>query len=260
MTPRRFYAPDIPAAGGALPLPPDEGRHLVRVLRLRAGAAIRVFDGAGREHDATVEQDDPRHVIVRVGAAVTPVLPPRVAVTLAVTLLKGRKLDDVVRDATALGVAAIVPLVSGRAGAGPGAGGGRHLVARWHGIAIASAKQCGSAVLPQVCAPVAFDRFLADARSSEASDPLRILLLEPSREDAAVTSRTDIAPITSLRADPAPPRAVVAVGPEGGWSAGEASDALDAGFRPLTLGHRTLRADLVPIVAISILRSVWDDL
>ena len=257
MTVRRFHAPIIPAAGGALPLPPEEGRHLVRVLRLHTGAAIRVFDGNGREHEATVEQDDPRHVIVRVGNPVEPVPPPRIPVTLAVTLLKGRKLDDVVRDATALGVSAIVPVVSRRAGAAPGMAGGRHLADRWRGVAIASAKQCGSAVVPVVHPPLAFESLLANAQSGDA---LRILLLEPSAEAAAGVPRTSPAPLTSLRNEPVPPGAVVAVGPEGGWTAGEASLAIGAGFRPMSLGHRTFRADLVPVVALSILRSVWDDL
>ncbi len=259
MTVRRFYAPVIPAVGGALPLPPDEGRHLARVLRLRAGAAIRVFDGAGHENDATVEQDDPRRVIVRVGAPITPPPPPRVPVTLAVTLLKGRKLDDVVRDATALGVAAIVPLVSRRAGAAPGIAGGRHLAARWRGVAIASAKQCGSTIVPQVHAPIAYDTFLADPSAADGHHPLRILLVEPSADNAPDAPWTDAAPLTSLRAGPSPTRAVVTVGPEGGWTRDETSLAIAAGFHPLTLGPRTLRADLAPVVALSILRSVWDD-
>ncbi len=260
MTVRRFYAPFIPAAGGALLLPPEEGRHLARVLRLRAGAAIRVFDGGGREHDAMVEQDDPRQVIVRVGKAITPVPTPRVPVTLAVTLLKGRKLDDVVRDATALGVAAIVPLVTRRTGAAPALAGGNHLAARWRGVAIASAKQCGSAVVPHIHEPAAYETFLTDASAAGEGAPLRIILLEPAAENAVGASRTDVATLTSLRAEPAPARAAVAVGPEGGWTPDEVSRAVANGFHPLTLGRRTLRADLVPIVALSILRSVWNDL
>ena len=257
MSARRFYAPVMPAAGGALPLSPEEGRHLARVLRLRTGAKIRVFDGAGREHEATVEQDDPRRVIVRVGEPVTPAPAPRVPVTLAVTFLKGRKLDDVVRDATALGVAEIVPLASRRAGAAPGRAGGRHLVERWRGVAIASAKQCGSAFVPHVRPPADYDSFLANAPSS---DTLRVLLLEPSADAAADTAGSRPASLTSLRADPIPAGAVVAVGPEGGWTPDETSRAIGAGFRPFTLGHGTFRADLVPIVALSMLRSVWDDL
>lgn len=258
MSVRRFHAPDIPAEGNALPLPPDEGRHLARVLRLRAGAAIRIFDGAGREHDATVEQNDPRGVIVRVGARVAAVPESRVPVTLAVTLLKGRKLDDVVRDATALGVAAIVPLVSRRAGVDPGAGGGRHLTERWRGIAIGSAKQCGRAVVPQVRAPTVYEAYLRETPATDGV--LRLILLEPSAAETTDLSPPDVPLLASVRADQPPTRAVVVVGPEGGWTTDEASRAAASGFRPLTLGRRTLRADLVPIVALSILRSAWNDL
>lgn len=258
MSARRFYAPHIPDEGNALPLPPDEGRHLARVLRLRTGAAIRIFDGAGREHEAMVEHDAPHGVIVRVGARVATPAEPRVPVTLAVTLLKGRKLDQVVRDATALGVAAIDPLVSRRAGADPGAEGGRHLNQRWRGIAIASAKQCGRAVVPEVRAPAAYEAYL---RETPALDGLlRIILVEPSAAKTLDCASPDVPLLASVRADPPPARAVVLVGPEGGWAPEEASRAAASGFRPLTLGRQILRADLVPIVALSILRAAWNDL
>ena len=264
MSARRFYAPRIPDEGNALPLPPDEGRHLARVLRLRAGAAIRVFDGAGREHEATVEHDDPHGVIVRVGARVAVLAEPRVPVTLAVTLLKGRKLDHVVRDATALGVAAIVPLVSRRAGADPREDGGRHLNERWRGIAIASAKQCGRAIVPEIQAPIAYEAYLREIPAVDGL--LRIILvepsaeLEPSAEEAMDRPAPPVAALPSIRTDRPPARAVVLVGPEGGWAPDEVSRAAASGFRPLTLGRRILRADLVPTVALSVLRAAWNDL
>ena len=251
MSIHRFYAPRMEAPGSALRLSPEEGRHLSRVLRLRSGARVHVFDGHGRQHEATLTDDDPRQPVLRLGAPVGAVAEPRVRVTLGVTLLKGRKLDAVIRDATTLGVAEIVPLLTvrvqaggfGRAGASPGD--------RWHGLAVAAAKQCGRAVVPAIHPPATFRRFLEDARP----DAMRLLLAEP----AAAPGRASFV-LDALRDAPRPACAVLAVGPEGGWTDAETRAAEAAGFRPLTLGRRTLRAETAPLAALSILRFAWDDL
>ena len=248
----RFYAPRIEAPGSEVRLSPEEGRHLTRVLRLRSGARVHVFDGRGREHEATLTDDDPRRPVLRLGAPVAAVAEPLVRVTLGVTLLKGRKLDTVIRDATTLGVAAVVPLLTERAQAGGQEHAGTRLADRWRGIAIAAAKQCGRAVVPAIHPPASFPRFLEDARH----DAVRLLLMEPS----AAVPDTAPAVLEALRTGPRPAGAVLAIGPEGGWTDGETRAAEAAGFRALTLGRRTLRAETAPVAALSILRFAWDDL
>src|SRR5262245_57627751 len=108
--PARFLAPDARATGALVALPADESAHLTRVLRLRSGDAVRVFDGRGREFDAVVEQAGKSGVHVRLGAAREAAAERRVAVTLAQAVLKGDKMDDVVRDAAMIGVSAVQPL------------------------------------------------------------------------------------------------------------------------------------------------------
>lgn len=249
----RFYAPRLEAPGSEVRLSPEEGRHLARVLRLRRGARVRVFDGRGRQHEATVTGADPRRPVLRVGAPARAAAEPRVRVTLAVALLKGRKLDTVVRDATALGIADVVPLLADRAEAGGSEGVGARPAGRWRGIAVAAAKQCGRAVVPAIHPPATFRRFLEDERR----DAVRLLLVEPSAAgpDAAPADALD-----AVRNGPHPARAVLAVGPEGGWTDGETRAAEAAGFRPLTLGRRTLRAETAPVAALAILRFAWNDL
>lgn len=251
MTVHRFHAPQLPAAGSDLSLSPAEGRHLTRVLRLRSGTRVLVFDGRGRQHEATVTDDDPRHPVLRVGAPIAAADEPLVRVTLGMTVLKGRKLDAAVRDTTALGVTAIVPLVSHRMQPGGEERAERRLGDRWRDIAVASAKQCGRAVVPVIHPPATFQRFLADVQSHA----IRLLLVEPAAagtgaerggKDALGRSR--------------PTGAALVVGPEGGWTDDEIRAAGDAGFRPLTLGRRTLRAETAPVAALAILRFAWDDL
>ena len=250
MTLHRFYAAQLPAPGSDVRLSPAEGRHLTRVLRLRDGARVLVFDGRGRQHEATVAEHGPRAVL-RVGGPVAAAPEPLVRLTLGVTVLKGRKLDAVVRDATALGVTDVVPLLTHRTQSAGGERAGGRLGERWRVIAVAAAKQCGRAVVPAVHAPVTLGRFLVDARPHA----IRLLLAEPAACTTAAAGGTEL-----LGAGPRPASAALAIGPEGGWTDDEIRAAEAAGFRPLTLGRRTLRAETAPIAALAILRFAWDDL
>ena len=243
----RFFVPGADRSDVVVDLPDDEARHLTQVLRLRTGDAVRVFDGRGREHAAVVTEAGRAGVRVRTRNTLPAPPEPGVRVTLGAALLKGRKLDAVVRDATMLGVHALQPLVTTRTDV-PARGVGASVAERWTRIAIASAKQCGRAVVPHIRPPVALDRFVGDPGAS-----LRILLVEPSAAYAAVS------PVRSLAAEPRPASAAVAVGPEGGWTETEVALAARAGFRPTTLGWRTLRAEAVPAAALSVLHFVWQD-
>ena len=245
----RFFAPGADREDVVVDLPDDEARHLTQVLRLGPGDAVRVFDGRGREHAAVVADAGRAGVRVRTRSAVAAPPEPGVRVMLGVALLKSRKVDAVVRDATMLGVRALQPLVTTRTDV-PARRFGAAAAERWTRIAIASAKQCGRAFVPRIHPPVAFDRFLGDV-SDGAS--LRIILVEPAAAGAAAS------PVRSLTAEPRPASAVVVVGPEGGWTEAEVTKAARAGFRVTTLGRRTLRAEAVPPAALSVLHFVWQD-
>jgi 16S rRNA (uracil1498-N3)-methyltransferase len=184
-------------------------------------------------------------------------------------VLKAEKMDDVVRDAVMLGVTAIRPLVTARTeiAAAVIERGGR--IARWQRIAIASAKQCGRAVVPAILDAATLHHALgapggapggtlAGGPSTEGSGErsgmpprLRLLLLEP------VISAE---PTRTLQQVPRASAVELIVGPEGGWTESEVQSAAAAGAMLVTLGGLTLRADAVPLVAITALRVLWGDL
>ena len=166
---------------------------------------------------------------------------------LALAILKGRATDTVVRDATMLGVAAIQPLQTARSRPAPE--GAPSAVERWRAIAVSSAKQCGRAVVPEIAPAASFMQFVAAPGAGE----LRILLVEPALPAPHESIRV-------LAGRAAPAAATIVVGPEGGWTDGEVDAAAAAGFMPLTLGARTLRADAAPAAAIAVLLHVWGDL
>ena len=240
----RFLADTIDAPAGTARLGADEARHVSQVLRLGVGDEVLVFDGAGREFRAALARITRAAADLRLIEEVVPAPEPAVRLTLAQAALKGEKMDDVVRDATMMGVSAIEPLVTENTAAHLKPG---RAPDRWTRIAIASAKQCRRAVLPSIGTGLAFDDWVAADRSA-----LRLLLVEPS---AQANARA-----LSALGDQRPASASLLVGPEGGWTAREIASAAAAGYVPLTLGRRTLRADAVPIVAIGILQAMWDDL
>jgi len=246
----RFFAPGA-LDGTVIDLPADEARHLARVLRLGVGAEVAVFDGAGHEFTGRVEQVSRGGVRVRIIGTREPAPEPAVALTLVQAALKGEAMDRVVRDAVMMGVAAIQPVATEHGQVRLAAlerGGGAE---RWRRIAVASAKQCRRAVVPVVRPPRAFADLVA---ATAEEDTGRLLLVEPALETPGAIDPRAIA------AQPTPRAAMVAVGSEGGWSADEVGAAVACGWRPVTLGRRTLRADAVPVAALAILRYCWNDL
>lgn len=218
-------------------LPADEAHHVVHVLRLEAGDPVIVFDGVGHEWDARIVIASKHEVTVEIEQGRTPVMEPATRVTLAIGLLKGQAMDEVVRDATALGVAAIVPMLTAHCAVPKRARGedAPDKIERWQRIAVSSAKQCGRAMLPTFTAVTPFMDVL------RAPSELRLICLEPEFPGVGL----ETLPLT------APYSATLLIGPEGGWSSGEVAAARLAGYRGIQLGALTLRAELAPTVALS---------
>jgi 16S rRNA (uracil1498-N3)-methyltransferase len=242
MSAPRFYAPGLDPSRGEVALPADEARHATRVMRLAIGDEVSVFDGRGGEFRARISSAARDAVRLVLLSPVAPAAEPRVSLTLAQAVLKGEKMDHVVRDATMLGAAAIVPLVTARAVLPARAA--RAGVERWTRVAIASAKQCGRAVVPAISPPCTLAQWVA---ADDAA--LRLWLAEPSLD---AKGAEDVRQMT-------PPRsASLTVGPEGGWAEEEIETARRAGYRLTTFGGRTLRADAVALAALAIVGFLWD--
>jgi 16S rRNA (uracil1498-N3)-methyltransferase len=221
-------------------------------MRLGPGDEIVLFDGHGHEWRARLTAATKAGVRAALIEPLESAREPRVSLTLAQAVLKGEHMDAVIRDATMMGVAAIRPMITertiARVKASPGASSGARALERWRRVALASAKQCRRATLPAIAPPTSLDA-LTQRGAGERHQP-RIVLAEPS---TGLTSPSGVDV-------PVPASALLAVGPEGGWSAAELTTLLDAGFVALTFGSLTLRADAAALVAIGILRSTWRDL
>jgi 16S rRNA (uracil1498-N3)-methyltransferase len=242
----RFFAPSFDPGDETVALPRSEAEHLTRVLRLGVGDTVSVFDGRGHEFLARVASALRRDVRVQLLSRVEPTAEPTVALSLAQAVLKGDKMDDVIRDAVMLGVAAIQPIVTKRTETTVAALLNGARLDRWRRVALASVKQSRRAVVPEIRMPLTFETLLDEPGAS-----LRMMLVEPG---ASAT----VEPVAVLQRAPAPADATLFVGPEGGWTEPEWSAAAERGIRLMTLGPRTLRADAVAIAAVSVLSYIWD--
>ena len=240
----RFLCSDLDTGRGVATLTGGEAHHLLRVLRLAVGDDIAIFDGRGREFTARIDRVSGGTVALTLRQPV--VTPARaVQITLGQAVLKGQSMDDVVRDAVMMGASAVVPLVTAHTVAHKAAS--AHGAERWRRVALASAKQCRTARLPDVTEPVPFEAWIRSAFPRPA-----LLLVEPGAPTVQPLR------VRELALEPQPPSATLIVGPEGGWSAEEVRTALEAGCTPATLGPLTLRAESVALAALAAVSVVWE--
>lgn len=241
--PPRFHVPSA-APGARVALPEHSAHHAREVLRLRAGASVRVFDGVGAEFEACLDEVSRRTVSARLGAAALPRAESPLRLVLAVSPLKGDRMELVVQKATELGVAGIWPVVTIRtdAAARPALHGSRG--ERWERVASGAAEQCGRAVVPEVAPTTTLEGLAA-----RTFDGQRVALLETPGH----------APLTSLAVDASRPLLLL-VGPAGGFEPSEADALRAAGFTAASLGPRILRAETAAVAAVAISQALWGDL
>jgi len=257
VTRRRFYAPPsaFSADAESATLSPEETRHLRDVLRLHPGDEIYVFDGTGREFHCAVEIIAKDSTELRVISEVKPTRPESpLHLTLAIALLKSEKFDLVIQKATELGAKRIVPLETERADVRlKDSEDAQKRVTRWRRIALEAAKQTGRAFVPEITAPLTLSSVVMSAGKER----------KPSTESThlmfAERSGTSLAEATKSFAEQ-PAEIFALVGPEGGWTDEEIDLARESGWKSVTLGGRTLRAETAAIVVLALLQHRFGDL
>jgi len=232
----RFYCPAPLATGQALSLPAGAARH-VQVLRLQPGAVITLFNGEGGEFEATVTRMGRSDVDVDVGAhhAIEREAPR--AIHLLAGITANERMDWLVEKATELGVASLTPLLAERSVLKLKGERADKKLAHWQGVAVAAAEQCGRNRVPVIHPAVSLSDWLA--RPSAEGQRCVLSLAPGTRSLSSAVGGGE-----SL---------VVLSGPEGGLSPAEEALALGAGFMPVTLGSRVLRAETAPLAVLAAL-------
>ena len=224
---------------GQINLTPQQQHYLQRVLRLNDGDRFVAMDGQGQCWIAAK-----MGISAQIIAPLSESTELPVAITLIVALPKGNGFDQVVRCCTELGVASLVPAIAARTLLKPSS----HKLQRWCRIAQEAAEQSERQIVPKIWEPVQFTTALEIIK--EQGDQQTAYYICVARGDAQHL-------LPCLENHPSQ-QMVIATGPEGGWTPAEVEAAIAAGFEPVSLGSRILRAVTAPIAALAVAAAVAD--
>lgn len=223
-------------------LPAGPAHHLLRVLRLRPGARIRLFDNSGWEYPAqlmaTSQRDECR---VRLFPPQQPEVESRLKITLVQAVARGDRMDWCIQKATELGVARIQPILSERTEVRLDAGRAEKRRLHWQQVAVAAAEQSGRLVVPPVALPQPIEGL-------SAGENLALVLDPEAKQGIAGLSESAVLGYT------------VVIGPEGGLTGSEMRQLQEQGFSRVSMGPRVLRTETAGPVAIALLQARFGDL
>jgi 16S rRNA (uracil1498-N3)-methyltransferase len=238
----RLYVAAPLLAGARIALPEAAAGHLVRVLRAQAGDACVLFNGDGHDYDARIVAAGKRDAEVEILAARAIGNESPLRLVLLQALARGEKMDWILQKATELGVVAIVPVTSERSEIRLDGERADKRIAHWRSVVVSACEQSGRATMPAVAAPASLAQAMAGLPASA-----RRLLLDPQASQGM------------RKLDLAAGGIVLAIGPEGGWSARDLAILRGNGFEGLRLGPRVLRTETAGIAAVAALQACHGD-
>ncbi len=242
----RFFSPQPLSVGARVDLSESAARHAARVLRLKEGDCLTVFDGSGGECAARIARVGRDTVAVDVMQWSDVERESPIDITLVQALQSGEKMDLTVQKAVELGVRRIVPVTSQRSVVRLEGDRAQRRVAHWRAVAASACEQCGRNRVPEVSGLEGLRQWLA--RPASGGTAIRLLL------DPRSTKTLD-----SLCRPPSDARIELLIGSEGGLSPDETELALRAGFTGVRLGPRVLRTETAGLVALAVIQCLWGD-
>ena len=238
----RLYIPQTLTPDDILTVSGQPAHHVKNVLRLRTGTPVRVFDGNGHEHDATLQEIGRSELRIKIGNAINTVAEPALKITLVQGIARNDRMDLILQKAVELGVSEIQPLWMQRSQSHLN---GERLAKRiqhWQGTVISACEQSGRATLPLLSEPLAYN----DWMSGQTESNLRLML----KPDSELTLKDLDAPTVSI---------TLLVGPEGGMNTNEQQLACDNNFIGVRLGPRILRTETAALAALTGIQTLWGD-
>ncbi len=237
----RIHLPQPLQPGAEVQLDAPAGLHVAKVLRLRAGAPLLLFNGEGGEFEAEISDIRRNEVWVKLGTRIERELESPLRITLVQGISKGERMDYTIQKAVELGVQRIIPVMTARTVVNLKGERQDKRLSHWQGIARSACEQCGRNRLPEV-API------TDLARWFAHDTKGLKLMLDHRGAVGVNS---LEPVSGL---------TLVAGPEGGFTAKERELGCAAGYLALRLGPRVLRTETAALTALAVLQSRWGDL
>ena len=240
----RLYIDAALASGGELHLDDEQARYVGRVLRLRVGDTVQVFNGQDGEFDAEILAMSRSAVTLSLGEHRPTNAESPLKVHLVQGISRGERMDFVVQKATELGVKRISPVLTEYGVVKLDEQRAAKRRDHWQKVAASACEQSGRIRPPLIDSPLPLKNWFGEQPKDADID----LLLGPG----ATTALTAVtAPKTKV---------CMLIGPEGGFSPVEYEDAAVAGFTAVSLGPRILRTETAAVAAVAIMQSLWGDL
>ena len=232
----------------SLPLTVDEqcdlderaSHHLARVLRVKTGDRLSVFNGDGNNYQGAIVSATKHQVSVLIDNIEQADTESSLHTCLALGVSKGDRFEWAIKKATELGVTSIVPILSQRVDVRLSPDRWHKKQEHWQQIVISACEQSGRAVVPSVREPTTLPQWLSDVEADCK------LVLDPEATPIAMNDQ--------------PVSIALLIGPEGGLAASELTLASENGFSAMRLGPRVLRTETAPLVALSVLGARWGDI
>lgn len=234
----RFFV-NTPLTLGDIELPEQIAHYMGRVLRLPAGAEVQLFDGSGFEFLGLISEITKKRLTVTLTEQIAGLPESPLHTHLGQGLARGEKMDFVIQKATELGVNEITPLVTERCEVRLSDERADKRLLHWQQVAISACEQSGRTKIPVIHAPIALDDWLVHVQADLK------LMLHPMAE--------------SIESYTKPSSLALLIGPEGGFSDNEIAKAKQHAFQSIRLGHRVLRTETAPIVALTLAQQLWGD-
>ena len=240
----RIYADQSLSGGNTVCLNPETSHYILRVLRLRPGDPLILFNGDGSEYQATLRESNKRQAVLAVGEAHRPRRESSLHILLGQAVSRGERMDLVLQKSVELGVARVAPLWTERTQVQLSGGRLENRLAHWRGIVRSACEQSGRVLLPALEDIVPLSEWLT-LQGTHATG--HKLVFHPSGE------------LTLRELEPRA-HASVLIGPEGGLTEDEIGLAEACGFQRIRLGPRVLRTETAALAALTALQALWGDL
>lgn len=227
--------------GTIVELPAAASHYISKVLRLGVNAELILFNGNSFEYSAKIKEVQKKSVLVEILNQLPAETESPLRTQLALGISKSERMDYAIQKSTELGVSEIIPLFTQTCEVKLSQERIQRRLNHWQQIAISASEQCGRVSVPRILTPLNLTAWLEDC-------------------DADIKFICDHRSEQGIRADQACNKVALLIGPEGGFSPAELSQAQAAGFKAINMGPRVLRTETAPVAALSILQFLYGDL
>ena len=236
----KIYTETSLSSNSEFTLQGQEAQHISKVLRMKEGEQLRIFNGSGSFYPASIVQTNKKTVVVQTPEAEPAQSESKLHTHLGQVMSRGDRMDYVIQKSTELGIHEITPLTSERCELKLNAERAEKRIKHWQQVAISAAEQCGRAVVPKIHPILSVDNWIQLNRNQGLS---------------LVLHHRDTQNLGDIQT---PPKHVnLLIGPEGGLSQAEIELASEATFIPSTFGPRVMRTETAPVACLSILQWLW---